>query len=218
MNDFRPTDSLSEQIARHIGKLIVSGELKAGDRIQEMRIASELNVSRGSVREAYLILERRYLINIMPRKGAVVASLTPTHVKSMYEMNALLLSLLIRKISRHWQEEDLQPFQALLQDMHAYIEQGHVQKFHEATFQYVHMAQKFADNLYLNEMLDNLQPSLHRTNFLALKQGQGEMEASLQFLQVLMERILARDENGAVKTLEEFAEHQCQVVLRHLVE
>ena len=45
-------DSLSEQIAKHISEQIISGELVEGERIQELRIAKELDVSRGSVREA----------------------------------------------------------------------------------------------------------------------------------------------------------------------
>ena len=51
---FVPSESLTEQIAQYLGNQIVTGELKAGDRIQELRVADELNVSRGSVREALL--------------------------------------------------------------------------------------------------------------------------------------------------------------------
>jgi DNA-binding GntR family transcriptional regulator len=57
-------DSLSEQIAKYISEQIISGELVEGERIQELRIAKELDVSRGSVREALLLLERTYLIEI----------------------------------------------------------------------------------------------------------------------------------------------------------
>ena len=64
---FVPSESLTEQIAQYLGNQIVTGELKAGDRIQELRVADELNVSRGSVREALLILERRHLIQILPK-------------------------------------------------------------------------------------------------------------------------------------------------------
>ena len=62
-------DSLSEQIAKHISEQIIRGELVEGERIQELRIASELDVSRGSVREALLILERTQLIEIFPAFG-----------------------------------------------------------------------------------------------------------------------------------------------------
>ena len=45
---FKAAESLAEQIARHVGRQIVTGDLVEGERIQELRIASELNVSRGS--------------------------------------------------------------------------------------------------------------------------------------------------------------------------
>ena len=52
---FQAPESLSEQIAQHLGQRIMTGELRPGERIQELKVAGELNVSRGSVREALLI-------------------------------------------------------------------------------------------------------------------------------------------------------------------
>ena len=40
------TESLSEQIVKYISEQIISGELVEGERIQELRIAKELDVSR----------------------------------------------------------------------------------------------------------------------------------------------------------------------------
>ena len=81
-------DSLSEQIARHISEQIIRGELVEGERIQELRIASELDVSRGSVREALLILERTQLIEIFPRRGAIVSEMSALQVRSLFDMAA----------------------------------------------------------------------------------------------------------------------------------
>lgn len=69
---FKPALNITEQIADYLANLIIAGDLNGGDRIQELKIANQLGVSRGSVREALLILERRHLIEIVPRKGAVV--------------------------------------------------------------------------------------------------------------------------------------------------
>ncbi len=66
---FRASESLSEQIAEHLAKQIIMGDLVEGERIQELRIASELNVSRGSVREALLVLARKRLIEIGSYRG-----------------------------------------------------------------------------------------------------------------------------------------------------
>ena len=83
---FKAPDSLAEQIAHHLAERIIRGELQARERIQELKVTQALNVSRGSVREALLILERRHLVVIPPRRGAQVAELTPDNVKSLYAL------------------------------------------------------------------------------------------------------------------------------------
>ncbi len=213
---FKAPDSLAEQIARHIGQLIITGELNSGDRIQELRIANELNVSRGSVREAYLILERRYLIEIIPRKGAIVSHMTARHVENVYEMNILLLSLLIRKATEAWTQDDLEPFMQLIRDMEDMVEREEYLEFLDATFNFARMGYQFANNTYLEDMLNDLQPSIRRTYYHAIKMSKEEMQRSLTFFQGLMERLLARDADGAVAALEKFGDHQCQLVLSYL--
>ncbi len=92
---FKAKESLSEQIAQHLAQQIIHGDMLAGDRIQELRVAGELDVSRGSVREALLILQRRQLIDILPRRGAVVKEMSEAHVRSLYEVMQVLLGLVI---------------------------------------------------------------------------------------------------------------------------
>ena len=114
---FKAAESLAEQIARHVGRQIITGDLVEGERIQELRIASELNVSRGSVREALLILERRHLINIYPRRGAVVAEMSAQQIKSLFEVVTLLLGLLARRAADNWRQSDVEGFTSLLEKM-----------------------------------------------------------------------------------------------------
>lgn len=85
---FKPSLNITEQIADHLANLIIGGQLAGGTRIQELKIAHELGVSRGSVREALLILERRQLIEIVPRKGAVVNALNGVDALDLVDMLA----------------------------------------------------------------------------------------------------------------------------------
>lgn len=213
---FKAPDSLAEQIAQHLGQLIITGELKAGDRIQELRVASELNVSRGSVREAYLILERRYLIDIIPRKGAVVSTMSVKHVRDVYEMNILLIGQLARRASTAWKEGELEPFLELLQFMEGYVSNGEVMKFHDATFNFARMAYRFVDNPYLEDMLEDLQPAVRRTYYYAINLNKAEIDRSMEFFRELMGCILQRDEDGAYTALERFGEYQRETVLTRL--
>ncbi|MAR91368.1 MAG: GntR family transcriptional regulator [Pseudomonadota bacterium] len=213
---FKAPESLSEQIAQHLGQLIITGELKAGDRIQELRVANELNVSRGSVREAYLILARRYLIDIVPRKGAVVSAMTPKHVRDVYEMNILLIGQLCRRATLAWKEGEQEPFLEYLQLMEGYVANGQVMQFYDATFNFARMAYRFVDNPYLEDMLEDLQPAVRRTYYFAINLDQSEIDKSMTFLRELMACIMNREVDGAERKLAQFGQHQCDTVLRRL--
>ena len=104
---FTAPESLSEQIAKYLAASIISGKMKPGERIQEARVVNELSVSRGSVREALLILERRYLINILPRRGAVVAELSEQNVSQLYDLYINLLVMLAVRVADNWQDDAL---------------------------------------------------------------------------------------------------------------
>src|SRR5690554_6354616 len=95
---FQAPESLSEQIAQHIGQRIVIRDLKPGERIQELKVAGELNVSRGYVCEALLIRERRHLVDIYPRRGAVVSDLTPASVNALYDIYIVLICMLRHEV------------------------------------------------------------------------------------------------------------------------
>ena len=120
---FKAKESLSEQIAQHLAKQIIHGDMLAGDRIQELRVAGELDVSRGSVREALLILQRRQLIDILPRRGAVVKEMSEAHVRSLYEVMQVLLGLVIRKAIKVVREEDLDAFIELVHGLQVAAEE-----------------------------------------------------------------------------------------------
>ena len=107
---FKANDSLTEQIARFLGKRIILGEMTAGERIQELRIAAELDVSRGSVREALLILERRHLVTIYPRRGAVVSALDADAADEFFELWFALVEQVLVAFCHSWHSEELAPF------------------------------------------------------------------------------------------------------------
>ncbi|MGO4611281.1 GntR family transcriptional regulator, partial [Variovorax sp. 2RAF20] len=85
-----------------LAERIIRGEMKPGERIQEQKVTLALNVSRGSVRVALLILERRHLIAILPRRGAHVTELTPHKVQSLCTLMSELYILLGNAVASGW--------------------------------------------------------------------------------------------------------------------
>ncbi|WP_309520700.1 GntR family transcriptional regulator [Peribacillus frigoritolerans] len=65
-------ESLPQQIAKHILKKIIEGEIEAGEKIVEEDISKELNTSRAPVREALYLLQVDGIVERMPRRGTIV--------------------------------------------------------------------------------------------------------------------------------------------------
>ncbi|MFK3970564.1 GntR family transcriptional regulator [Pseudomonas sp. NPDC087358] len=214
---FKAPDSLAEQIAHHLAERIIRGELKPGERIQEQKVTAALNVSRGSVREALLILERRHLIVILPRRGAQVSVLTPHNIQSLCALMSELYILLGLAVAKSWKQElELAPFLQIQQRLIASCERQDVKSFVEDSFNVMRAAYPFANNPYLEETVENLQPSMSRFYYLALEQRQAEMSEYLTLFGQLLEAVIARDLTHIRDVLTRYAERSCQSVLSAL--
>lgn len=106
----RPLDaprSLSEDAADRIREQIVLGGFRQGEHLKEARIAEQLNVSRGPVREAFKILRAEGLLAEEPHRGTFVVSLTAKDVHDIYEMRAALEELAVRAVCRRRHEPEV---------------------------------------------------------------------------------------------------------------
>lgn len=82
--------SLSTQIREHLMQQILSGTLRPGDRLVELRIAAELNTSQAPVREALRELEAIGLIETRHNKGARVRVISDDEIREIYDVRAQL--------------------------------------------------------------------------------------------------------------------------------
>src|SRR6516162_9699763 len=65
--------TLREQVAAHVRRDVLSGQLAMGDRLREIELAERFGVSRGPVRDALLQLTHEGLLVLQPHCGAKVA-------------------------------------------------------------------------------------------------------------------------------------------------
>jgi len=214
---FKAPDSLAEQIAHHLAERIIRGELKPGERIQDQKVTVALIVSRGSVREALLILERRHLIAILPRRGAHVTELTAHKVQSLCTLMSEMYILLGNAVAQRWAvPADLGPFLQIQQRLAASYERQDISAFVEDSFNVMRAAYPFADNPYLQETVENLHPAMSRAYYLALDQRKAEMSEFLALFAQLLEAVLARDLVQIRVVLSSYAQRSCALVLSAL--
>jgi DNA-binding GntR family transcriptional regulator len=80
----------SDRVRRKIADDIISGVLRPGEELDELRLAKAFNVSRTPVREALRQLAAAQLIEWRPHQSAVVAKITPWKMVEMFEVMAEL--------------------------------------------------------------------------------------------------------------------------------
>jgi DNA-binding GntR family transcriptional regulator len=83
-------ESIADQAGRYLTEKIIQGTFPPGCRIKESEIASELNISRPPLREAFKVLEANGLIERNPRRGVFVSVITERDVWEIYTLKASL--------------------------------------------------------------------------------------------------------------------------------
>ncbi len=92
--------TLREAVVDEIRGMITRGDIKPGDRLVEDRLAEQLGVSRNPVREALQALAAEGFVEILPRRGAVVAQITPEQAEDLFDVRTALEPLAARLAAR----------------------------------------------------------------------------------------------------------------------
>ena len=92
MDDYLP---LRDVVFNTLREAILKGELKPGERLMEMHLATKLGVSRTPIREAIRMLEHEGLAVTIPRKGAQVAKMTEKDLQDVLEVRDALDALAV---------------------------------------------------------------------------------------------------------------------------
>ncbi len=114
--------SSADQVAAHIRRLIVSGELTKGDRLRQEDIADELGVSRIPVREAIIALDSEGWVTFENNRGAYVAGLEVDDIRDHFELRGLVFGLIARRVVETATDEDIATFDDVFHTMMAATE------------------------------------------------------------------------------------------------
>ncbi len=149
-----PTLTVSEQVAAKVGDRIIGGHLAPGARIGEQDLADEFAISRGPVREAIRILEREGLVAVLPRRGAVVTSLSARELLELFEIRAGLFEIVVRKVAAARPPELLAVMRAGVARLEALADEPDGgDAYAETTHRLIQISARFAGNERLRRMI-----------------------------------------------------------------
>ena len=118
--------ALRDQVLDSIRSAIITGTLKASEKIPEEDLAAQLGVSRTPIREAIRMLEQQGIVQVRPKEGTYVASFGSEEVKDGLHVRLALEQLALRqsieRLSSHEWRKLCDRLQELLDSMLAAAE------------------------------------------------------------------------------------------------
>ena len=159
MNAYLP---LRDVVFQTLREAILKGELKPGERLMELQLASKLGVSRTPIREAIRMLELEGLAVTMPRKGAEVARMTEKDMEDVLQIRKALDELAVGLACDNMTEESLEQIHGALNNFEESTRSRDVKKIAQADVEFHDTIYRAADNPKLVNMLNNLREQMYR--------------------------------------------------------
>ena len=213
--------SLPEQVAEDIGRAIVAGQYRAGERLIETELAAEFGVSRGPIRDGLKLLERRRLIEIHPRRGAYVRALSLDSIADLFNVRLALSTQAVRFMALTREPESLELLRRRVTELKTLASDGAAtpQDFVFQLTRAVHAISRGSGNELIVELMDDLarhtvwttiwREPLHARTPALRSQIAMEMDTMLNAVESgdapkaerMLRKVLEQTRNAAIETL-----------------
>lgn len=191
-------ETLRAQVENHLRQAIVSGKLKAGEKLVERELCEMMGVSRPSLREALRKLEAEKLIVNVPHHGPEVASITLDEARDLYALRRLLESYAAHEFTRLASAEEMKSLAKTVRHLREAGQKNSREGVLKAKADFYGILLGGCGNLLVTEILGGLlsRVSLLRSTSLMLPD---RLPKSLEEIDSLLECIQNRDAKGAQK-------------------
>jgi DNA-binding GntR family transcriptional regulator len=211
---FRVSKNLSEQIAGYLRVQIIRGELAPGERILEAKLAETMDVSRGPIREALRILEKTRLIELTPRRGARVTSMSFIDIESLYDVLTELYTLVARKAAENRDPEDLHRIVDAVKGAEYYAAKGDPAGYYDSILDFAAAIRRASRNTLADQILQHLEPATRRTQFATLSDRVHDLAKNVTFFQKALRHIEKGNAEMAGQTIRKYAQNEKDFALR----
>jgi DNA-binding GntR family transcriptional regulator len=101
--------TLAGEVRAEIERMIVEGDLQAGEKLNELTLSAAMGVSRGTVREAIRSLADSGLIDLVANRGAFVHETTLEELRNLYDLRGAIFGLCCSSAARRVAEGSAPP-------------------------------------------------------------------------------------------------------------
>jgi DNA-binding GntR family transcriptional regulator len=190
------TGATSDMVYAILHEAILSGILPPGQRLGEELLAALFDVSRTPVREALLRLETTGLAHRVPRRGLIVARITPEEIVEVYVVRENLDGLAAHLAAQVATPSDVAILIAINEEFARAARAGDVVAMADLNLQFHEAVARVARNSLLSQFLTQIHHHVRRipgTTF----QHPGRAASAVEEHASIIEAIQARDAERA---------------------
>ncbi len=203
----RPLENrtLWEQLRDRLREDILAGRLEPGAELSEVALARQFGTSRGPLREALGRLASEGLVQITPRRGAVVTQLSRQEFIDAYQVREALETLAVRLAVPLLSDAEVAHLRELCELMAGAARDDEVRLFFDTNNSFHEALVRGSRNKRLHELhrllVGQMVPYLPRS--LELR---GNLQRSVEEHEAILDAIEARDAERAAELLAEHIE------------
>ena len=159
LNELVRPPTIRETLVDTLQSAILKGELKQGHPLREEELSNSLKVARGTLREAFQILQKEGLVEIFPHRGAFVTTLSLRKIEEIYSFRQLVEPYAVGLAMERnaYGEQDLEELEALLRRMAEYEQRDDGFRLKKTDVDFHYQICKPSDHQLLLGMLKNIQ-------------------------------------------------------------
>lgn len=128
---FLRSQPLASVVQTEIERRILSGEVTAGARLNELEIARSLGISRAPVRESLRTLEQTGLVVSRKNFGVFVRVISMEEAGEIYQIRSYIDEGVGRELARRISEKELAELQRMVRRMESEYKAGSAAAYHE---------------------------------------------------------------------------------------
>lgn len=197
MAEYR-TLSLAEQVFERLEGEILSGKYQRGEVITEMKLVSDLGVSRTPVREALHRLEQEHLVEISP-KGILVVGVTQKDLEDIFAIRLKIEGLASAAAAKRITDEELAELLEAVELQAFYVARHDADHIKVMDSKFHRLLYRFSGSAVINDTLLPLHKKVQKFR-LAAVENEDRAERSAREHRAIYEALAARDADLAAKT------------------
>ncbi len=200
----------ANRLKQTLERQIVTGEIRQGERLEEIDIAQRFGVSRTPVREALMMLEAIHLVERRPRRGAIVKGMTLKTLIQMLEYFAGLERFAARLAAKRIRNTEVNSLKAAQAACRLAAEKNDADDYYNQNIGFHRAIYNASYNHVLMDQLEifgkRLEPFLRSQHH-----QKGWIEKSLEEHEKIVETILQGDEQEADLLLQQHVSFDSQL-------